>query len=204
MRVQLPRAILAEHKDAADPGGPIMVRYWFAWTPLVVVLAVIPLALPWLGLIALMLFALIALVALVALAWGLVLVPHGARPCREPTPAPPRWHEPGGSAPADGQSESSTDRINAGGRRAAPCKPTLGRRQADMSALGATHGAENGGSRGGATSSRLATHAGVSADSSDCRPRDPDSTQTRLRSIATRSACTDDRRAAASRERRTR
>ena len=53
-----------------------MVRYWFAWTPLVVVLAVIPLALPWLGLIALMLFALIALVALVALAWGLVLVPH--------------------------------------------------------------------------------------------------------------------------------
>jgi hypothetical protein len=53
-----------------------MVRYWYSCTPLVVILTVIPLALPWLGLIALMLFALIALAALGALAWGIVLVPH--------------------------------------------------------------------------------------------------------------------------------
>jgi hypothetical protein len=53
-----------------------MVRYWFAFTPLVVVLTVVPLALPWLGLIALMLFALILLGALGALAWGIAFVPH--------------------------------------------------------------------------------------------------------------------------------
>jgi hypothetical protein len=53
-----------------------MVRYWYSLPPLVVVLTVIPLALPWLGLIALMLFALIALAALGALAWGIVYVPH--------------------------------------------------------------------------------------------------------------------------------
>ena len=51
-----------------------MVRYWYSLTPLVVVLTVILLALPWLGLIALMLFALIALAALGALAWGIVFV----------------------------------------------------------------------------------------------------------------------------------
>jgi hypothetical protein len=73
MRVQLQRGILAEHKDAADPGGPIMVRYWFAWTPLVVVSTVVLLALPWLGLITLML---VALAVLGAFAWGIVVVPH--------------------------------------------------------------------------------------------------------------------------------
>jgi membrane protein implicated in regulation of membrane protease activity len=53
-----------------------MMRYWYSLTPLVVVLTVFPLALPWLGLIALMLFALIALAALGTLAWGIVFVPH--------------------------------------------------------------------------------------------------------------------------------
>jgi membrane protein implicated in regulation of membrane protease activity len=45
-----------------------MVRYFYAWTPLVIVGAVVLLSLPYLGLIALMIAALIALVALVALA----------------------------------------------------------------------------------------------------------------------------------------
>ena len=53
-----------------------MVRYWYSLTPLVVILTVTLLALPWLGLIALMLFALVALAALGALAWGVVFMLH--------------------------------------------------------------------------------------------------------------------------------
>jgi hypothetical protein len=53
-----------------------MVRYWYAWTPLVIVGTVVLLSLPWLGLIALMVVALVALVALAALAWAIVLVPY--------------------------------------------------------------------------------------------------------------------------------
>jgi hypothetical protein len=56
----------------ANPGGQIMVRYFYAWTPLVIVGTVVLLSLPWLGLIALMIFA---LVALAALAWTIVFVP---------------------------------------------------------------------------------------------------------------------------------
>jgi hypothetical protein len=51
-----------------------MVRYWYSLTPLVVVLTVILLALPWLGLVALMLFALIVLAALGGFGWGIVFV----------------------------------------------------------------------------------------------------------------------------------
>ncbi len=51
-----------------------MVRYWYSFTPLVVVLTAILLALPWLGLMALMFFALIGLAALGALAWGVAFV----------------------------------------------------------------------------------------------------------------------------------
>jgi hypothetical protein len=50
-----------------------MVRYFYAWTPLAIVGAVVLLALPWLGLIALML---VALVALPALAIAIVFVPY--------------------------------------------------------------------------------------------------------------------------------
>jgi hypothetical protein len=50
-----------------------MVRYFYAWTPLVVVATVVLLSLPWLGLIALML---VALVALPALALAIVLAPY--------------------------------------------------------------------------------------------------------------------------------
>jgi hypothetical protein len=50
-----------------------MVRYFFAWMPLVIVATVVLLALPWLGLIALMLFS---LVTLAALAGTIVAVPY--------------------------------------------------------------------------------------------------------------------------------
>jgi hypothetical protein len=56
--------------------GLIMVRYWYSLSPFIVILAVVTLALPWLGLIALMLFALVAVAALGALAWGIVFVPQ--------------------------------------------------------------------------------------------------------------------------------
>lgn len=52
-----------------------MVRYFYAWTPLVIVGTVVLLALPWLGLIALMVFALVALAALAALVWAIVAAP---------------------------------------------------------------------------------------------------------------------------------
>jgi hypothetical protein len=50
-----------------------MVRYFYAWTPLVIVATVVLLSLPWLGLIALML---VALVALPTLALAIVFVPY--------------------------------------------------------------------------------------------------------------------------------
>ena len=53
-----------------------MVRYFYAWTPLVIVGTVVLLSLPWLGLIALVVFALVALAALAALAWAIVFVPR--------------------------------------------------------------------------------------------------------------------------------
>ena len=53
-----------------------MVRYFYAWTPLVLLGTVVLLSAPWLGLIALMVFSLVALVALAALAWAVVFVPY--------------------------------------------------------------------------------------------------------------------------------
>ena len=50
-----------------------MVRYFYAYTPLVIVGTLCILALPWLGLIAL---AVVALVALPVLAFALVVVPY--------------------------------------------------------------------------------------------------------------------------------
>jgi hypothetical protein len=85
-----------------------MVRYFFAGAPLVIVGAVVLLALPWLGLIALVIFALVGLVALAALAWAIVVVPYalgraishgrrgrGARP--RPAAAPPAANVPAGA-----------------------------------------------------------------------------------------------------------
>lgn len=53
-----------------------MVKYFYAWTPLVISGTVVLLALPWLGLIALFVFAVAALAALAALAWAIVAVPY--------------------------------------------------------------------------------------------------------------------------------
>ena len=53
-----------------------MVRYFYAWTPLVIVGTVVLLSLPWLGLIALMIFSLVAVAALAALASSIVFVPY--------------------------------------------------------------------------------------------------------------------------------
>ena len=53
-----------------------MVRYFYALTPFVTVGTVSILALPWLGLVALLVFALVALGALAALAWAIVVAPY--------------------------------------------------------------------------------------------------------------------------------
>jgi hypothetical protein len=53
-----------------------MVRYFYAWGPLVIVATVPILALPPLGLFALMFVFLVALVAFAALAWATVYVPY--------------------------------------------------------------------------------------------------------------------------------
>jgi hypothetical protein len=79
------------------PGGLIMVRYFYAWTPLVIVGTIFVLSAPWLGLIALMLVVLVALVALAALAWAVVALPslliragrrrrHGRSGANQPRP----------------------------------------------------------------------------------------------------------------------
>ena len=53
-----------------------MARYFYAWTPLVIVGTVLLLGLPWLGLVALIVFALVALAAMAALAWAIVAGPY--------------------------------------------------------------------------------------------------------------------------------
>jgi hypothetical protein len=50
-----------------------MVRYFYAWTPLVIVGTVVLLALPWLGLVALVI---VSLALLAALAWAVIFVPY--------------------------------------------------------------------------------------------------------------------------------
>lgn len=50
-----------------------MLRYFYAWTPLVIVATVVFLSLPWLGLIALMI---VSLVALAALTLAIVYAPY--------------------------------------------------------------------------------------------------------------------------------
>jgi len=50
-----------------------MLRYFYAWTPLVLVATIVLLALPWLGLIALII---VSLVAVPALAFATVVAPY--------------------------------------------------------------------------------------------------------------------------------
>lgn len=53
-----------------------MVSYFYAWTPFVLVGTVAILALPWLGLFALLVVALVAFAALAALAWAVIVAPY--------------------------------------------------------------------------------------------------------------------------------
>jgi hypothetical protein len=53
-----------------------MLRYFYAFTPLVIVGTVFILSLPWLGLVALMVLVLVTLGALGAIAWALVAAPY--------------------------------------------------------------------------------------------------------------------------------
>ena len=71
-----------------------MVRYFYAWTPLLIVGTVVLLSAPWLGLIALMIVVGFAVVAVVALAWAIVSVPMMlGRAVRR------SWHAPSRTSP---------------------------------------------------------------------------------------------------------
>jgi hypothetical protein len=82
-----------------------MVRYFYSFTPLVIVGTVVILSLPWLGLIALMVFALAALGALAALASAIVYVPYMlARALGR------RWHIGSGASPRTAAALSPAER----------------------------------------------------------------------------------------------
>ena len=68
-----------------------MVRYFFAWTPLIIIGTIVLLSAPWLGLFALMV---VSLAALAAFAWAVVFVPYmlGRAISR-------RWHGQSGASP---------------------------------------------------------------------------------------------------------
>ena len=88
-----------------------MVRYFYAWLPLVIVTAVFVLSMPWLGLIALMIVALVALLTLMALAGVAVFAPYmlGRAMTR-------RWHRRHG---VSARTVPALSPATAGGRRAA-------------------------------------------------------------------------------------
>jgi hypothetical protein len=76
----------------------MLVRYFYTWTPVVLVGTVVLLSLPWLGLIALVMAAFAALAALTTLAWAIVVAPlavgraigrrsHGRTATPQPSPA---------------------------------------------------------------------------------------------------------------------
>lgn len=82
-----------------------MVRYLYAWTPLVIVGTVVFLSIPWLGLIALMI---VSLVALAALAWAIVFVPYMLSRAISR-----RWHSRIGARPRTAAALSPASRQNA-------------------------------------------------------------------------------------------
>ena len=81
-----------------------MVRYFYAWTPLVIVTTVVLLSAPWLGLIALIILSLAALVALAALASAIAFVPYmlGRAISR-------RWRSRSGASPRPAPAQSPAD-----------------------------------------------------------------------------------------------
>ncbi len=95
-----------------------MVRYFYAWTPLVIVGTVFLLSLPWLGLIALMIVAIVALVALAALAWTLVFVPYTVSRAINR-----RWHICSGASPRTAAALSPARRPNESVWQRAPSHP---------------------------------------------------------------------------------
>ena len=81
-----------------------MVRYFYAWTPLVIVTTVVLLSAPWLGLIALMIVSLVALGALGALAWAIAFVPYMLTRA-----IGRRWHSRSGASPRPARALSPAD-----------------------------------------------------------------------------------------------
>jgi hypothetical protein len=86
----------------------VMVRYFYAWTPVVIVGTVFLLSLPWLGLVALMIVSLVSLVALAALVWAVVFMPYmlGHAIAR-------RWHSSSGASPGTAGALAPARRENA-------------------------------------------------------------------------------------------
>jgi hypothetical protein len=82
-----------------------MVRYFYAWTPLVIVGTVVLLSLPWLGLIALMI---VSLVALAVLALAVVFVPYMLSEAISR-----RWHSRSAASPRTAAALSPARRQNA-------------------------------------------------------------------------------------------
>jgi hypothetical protein len=107
-----------------------MVRYFYAWTPLVIVAAVFLLAMPWLGLIALMIATIVALVALAALAWAVVFVPYmlGRAISR-------RWHIRSGASPRTAPALSPTRRQTDSVWQGAPSRPAAVSAGGELQAL---------------------------------------------------------------------
>ncbi len=84
-----------------------MVRYFYSFTPLVIVGTVVLLSLPWLGLIALMVFLLAGLAALAALAAAIVYVPYAlVRAVAR------HWHVASGARPRTAAALSPAERHN--------------------------------------------------------------------------------------------
>jgi hypothetical protein len=81
-----------------------MVRYFYVWTPLVIVTTVVLLLAPWLGLIALMILSLVALGALAALAWAIAFVPYVVSRA-----IGRRWRSRGGAGPRPAPALSPAD-----------------------------------------------------------------------------------------------
>ena len=96
-----------------------MVRYFYAWTPLVIVAAVFILSMPWLGLIALVVAAIVALVALATLAWAVVFVPYMLSRAISR-----RWHIRSGASPRTAPALSPAGRQNESVWQGAPLHPS--------------------------------------------------------------------------------
>jgi hypothetical protein len=95
-----------------------MVRYFYGWTPLVIVGTVLLLSAPWLGLFALAIFAIVALVALAALAWAVVFVPYMLSRAISR-----RWHIRSGARPRTAAALSPARRENDSVWQGAPSHP---------------------------------------------------------------------------------